>query len=127
MPGVKEQVKDGFKDAAYVAIGLGVIGFQKAQVRRRELTKHVDARTEQLRAQLEQRTKVVQDTVGSLLKQRLDHLDKGIGAALDQVGERLEMVEPTLPEPAQQITRQVYTQAKEVRSQIRNLLGKYAA
>jgi len=127
MPGIKEQVKDGVKDAAYVAVGLGVIGFQKAQVRRREITKQLDARTEQLRARLEERTKVVQDTVGSLLKQRLDDLDKGIEAALDQVGERLEMVEPTLPEPAQQITRQVYTQAREVRSQIRSLIGKYAA
>jgi hypothetical protein len=30
------------KNAAYVAIGFGVIGFQKAQVRRRELTKQLE-------------------------------------------------------------------------------------
>ncbi len=32
-------VPKDLKDAAYVAIGLGVLGLQRAQVRRRELTK----------------------------------------------------------------------------------------
>jgi hypothetical protein len=30
-------------DAAYVAVGLGVLGFQRAQVRRRELRQQVEA------------------------------------------------------------------------------------
>ncbi len=30
---------DNLRDAAYIAIGLGVIGFQRAQVRREELAK----------------------------------------------------------------------------------------
>ncbi|MDQ1402019.1 MAG: hypothetical protein QOG03_335 [Actinomycetota bacterium] len=36
------------KDAAYVAVGFGVIGLQRAQVRRVELTKQLD----QLRTQV---------------------------------------------------------------------------
>ncbi|HEY1633727.1 MAG TPA: hypothetical protein VGF64_03135 [Acidimicrobiales bacterium] len=30
------------KDAAYVAVGFGVLGFQRAQVRRREVLKRLD-------------------------------------------------------------------------------------
>jgi hypothetical protein len=35
-------VNKTLKDAAYVALGFGVLGFQKAQVRRREAFKLVD-------------------------------------------------------------------------------------
>jgi hypothetical protein len=31
------------RDAVYIAVGLGVLGFQRAQVRRRELQQQVDA------------------------------------------------------------------------------------
>ena len=34
---------DTLKDAAYVTIGFGVLGFQRAQVRRQELRKQLDA------------------------------------------------------------------------------------
>jgi hypothetical protein len=35
-------VNKTLKDAAYIALGFGVLGFQKAQVRRREMAKLVD-------------------------------------------------------------------------------------
>jgi hypothetical protein len=35
--------RDAARDAVYIAVGLGVLGFQRAQVRRRELQQHVDA------------------------------------------------------------------------------------
>ena len=38
------------KDAAYVAVGFGVLAFQKAQVRRRELEKQLAVSTETLRS-----------------------------------------------------------------------------
>jgi len=51
------------KDAAYVAIGLGVIGFQKAQVRRQELNKQFEQQRKQLETQAnearEQLTKLI--------------------------------------------------------------------
>lgn len=34
-------VKKNFRDAGYIAVGAGVIGFQQAQVRRRELTNRI--------------------------------------------------------------------------------------
>ncbi len=36
------------KDAAYIAVGFGVLGFQRAQVRRRELLKRLEGLASQL-------------------------------------------------------------------------------
>lgn len=38
------------KEAAYVAVGLGVLGFQQAQVRRRELARQLAERQSELEA-----------------------------------------------------------------------------
>jgi hypothetical protein len=55
MPSIDtDAIANAAKDAAYVTIGLGVLGFQQAQVRRRELAK---ALTDQLgngRAQIDE-------------------------------------------------------------------------
>ena len=40
------------KDAAYVLVGLGVLGFQKAQVRRQELRRQLEAQRGTFEAQL---------------------------------------------------------------------------
>jgi hypothetical protein len=40
------------KDAAYVAVGLGLMGFQRAQVRRVEITRDFESRREALETQL---------------------------------------------------------------------------
>ena len=36
-------VRKSFTDAGYIAVGLGVMGFQRAQVRRRQLQEHVQS------------------------------------------------------------------------------------
>ena len=41
--GITEKIAQTARDAAYVAVGLGVIGFQKAQVRRHELAGRIGA------------------------------------------------------------------------------------
>ena len=51
------------KDAAYITVGLGVIGFQRAQVRRQELTKQLNEQVSQTRGQVE---KVAKDIEGRL-------------------------------------------------------------
>ena len=40
------------KDAAYVAVGFGVIAFQKAQVRRREIEKQLEVQLNELETRL---------------------------------------------------------------------------
>jgi hypothetical protein len=42
MADVLTAARDTARDAVYVAVGLGVLGFQRAQVRRRELQHHLE-------------------------------------------------------------------------------------
>jgi uncharacterized membrane-anchored protein YhcB (DUF1043 family) len=58
------------KDAAFVAVGFGVIGLQRAQVRRVELTKQLEVQRQVLETQLDelrtQVAKAAQDVEGLL-------------------------------------------------------------
>jgi hypothetical protein len=70
------------KEAAYVAVGLGVLGFQRAQVRRRELASQLQDQRPELEEQLAGvRAQVVE--LGRELERRLQ-------PALVDAGERLE-------------------------------------
>ena len=44
-----EDLADALKEGAYIVVGLGVLGFQRAQVQRVELTKQFEAQTEQMK------------------------------------------------------------------------------
>lgn len=64
------QIPSALKDAAYVAIGFGVLTFQRAQVQRQELSKTVDGARESLEDRLklvEERLEAVQSDVDKLL------------------------------------------------------------
>jgi hypothetical protein len=64
------------KDAAYVSVGLGVIAFQRLQVRRNELTKTLNEQSEQARGAL--------GAVGSLVGDRVKVVEERLGAVLDR-------------------------------------------
>ena len=91
------------KDTAYVAVGLGVIAFQKAQVRRVELQK-------QVRAQL--------------------HDTRDAGHQAGRRGHRSASspcstsVEERLPAQAKTIVKQARETAKDARGQVREIVGK---
>src|SRR4029077_10437060 len=59
-------VTDTIKDAAYVTIGLGVLGFQKAQVRRVELTKQFEEQVKALEGQVAEGRKVATDLAAQI-------------------------------------------------------------
>lgn len=92
------------KDAAYVAVGFGVIAFQKAQVRRRELEQKFGVSTESIREQL---TKVAADA-----EKNFEPVVEAVEASLDQFEERL-------PEQAREVFKQVRTSAKQAGEQFR--------
>lgn len=70
------------KEAAYVAVGFGVLGFQRAQVRRRQLASQLQEQRPELEDQLAgARAQVVE--LGRELERRLQ-------PALADAGERLE-------------------------------------
>jgi hypothetical protein len=64
------------KDAAYVSVGLGVIAFQRFQVRRQELSKALRGPVGEARGTLE--------TVSALVAERLKVAEERLSATLDR-------------------------------------------
>ena len=73
-----EDVTNAVKDAAYVSVGLGVIAFQRLQVRRNELSRSLSGSTGEARGALE--------LVTNLVGERVKH-DDGVGARLHDLVE----------------------------------------
>jgi hypothetical protein len=70
-----DDVADAAKDAAYVSLGLGVIAFQRLQVRRTELHKAISSQSGDAKGAL--------DLVSALVGDRLKMLEERMGAALE--------------------------------------------
>ena len=113
------------KDAAYVAVGFGVIGFQKAQVRRQELRKQLDGQLGEARTgfttlstSVEDQVKMVEErfaALGEQVEKYGDELETRITKALDEL-------ETRLPEQAKEVFTTVRTTAKEARGQVRSMV-----
>jgi hypothetical protein len=88
------------KEAAYVAIGVGVLEFQKAQVRRRELA-----------------------CARKLMAKRARDFEATVAQVIKVVDSTLEPVLERLPEPAQAIVRQ----ARETRDEMRTRVFGFSA
>jgi hypothetical protein len=102
------------KDAGYVAVGLGVIGFQKAQVQRQELIKRL----------AEPRTEI--DTLLNGVRSDVTKAVQDVDARVEDVIARIEAaivpLEQRLPVQARDLANQIHVQAREARSQIRGLI-----
>lgn len=92
------------KDAAYVAVGLGVIGFQKAQVRRQELQKDLAGRRQELNTQVEEYGAKLRDLAG-----RVEPVVTDLSQRIDPV---LDDLEGRLPEQAKGFVQQARQAAK---------------
>jgi len=64
------------KDAAYVSVGLGVIAFQRLQVRRNELSKALAGQTDDAKGTL--------DTVAAMVGDQLKLVEERVSAALER-------------------------------------------
>lgn len=73
-----DDVTNVVKDAAYVSVGLGVIAFQRMQVRRNELNKAMAAQAGTARSAL--------DVVGALLGDQVKVVEERLGAVIDRSG-----------------------------------------
>ncbi|MGN6694028.1 MAG: hypothetical protein ACTHN0_07610, partial [Aquihabitans sp.] len=113
-----DTVSDAARDAFYIAVGAGVIGFQKLQVQRVELTKTITAQLDDAKgtaneslatakASFEGASELVDERV-KLLEERLSNLEGRLEALLNQL-------EGKLPE-----------QAKDLVKQARDLVGRAA-
>ncbi len=103
-------VTDLARDAAYVAVGLGVLGYQRAQVQRVELQNRLSK--------------------DFALDQRIDEVRQGVAKGYLQIDDlaetaahfvetTLQPLEDKLPSSVTQVTAKAREQAREVRIQIR--------
>jgi DNA anti-recombination protein RmuC len=109
------------KDAGYVTVGLGVIAFQRTQVRRRELEQQLgDAgqQIDRLSAMLEERRKLVEERVEALGEQ-LDRTVNDLEARIVQV---LDEVRGRLPEQAVEAFDTAVGAARDAGCQILDLV-----
>jgi ABC-type taurine transport system ATPase subunit len=109
---VAEEIGRRITETVYVGVGLGVLAFQRAQVRRRELSALLDQRVGESR------------TVARSVEQGLLALDDRAVALEAMVFERLE---PALPEAARAALEQARAVATTVRAQVRERLNQAAA
>lgn len=106
------------KDAAYVVVGLGLIGVQKAQVRRVELTKQFDQQLKALDLPIDEaRTTIVQ--VVKTLEDRFEPV-------ITQIEGRIDDFETMLPETAKDLVQQARGLAKEAQAQVRDRIAPAA-
>ena len=107
-------VTDLARDAAYVAVGLGVLGFQRAQVQRVELQNRLSQDFS-----LDQRSDDVRQGVAKAFQQ----IDGLAESAAQFVESTLQPIEEKLPPTVTQLTSRAREQAREVRTQIRQLVN----
>lgn len=103
-------VTDLARDAAYVAVGLGVLAYQRAQVQRVELQKRL-----QKDLPIDQRIDDVRQGVAKGFRQ----IDDLAESAVQFVESTLQPIEERLPSSVTQVTTKAREQAREVRIQIR--------
>ncbi len=107
---ISKGVTDLARDVAYVAVGLGVLGYQRAQVQRIELKNKLSKDLS-----LDQRLSGVRSEVTKGVKQ----IDDLVESAAQFVESSLAPLEDQLPPTVTQLTTKAFEQAREVRSQIR--------
>lgn len=111
---ITTQLRTTARDAAYVAVGLGVLAFQKAQVRRQELTK----RLAEDRGRVEYRFSDVREELGRQLKVADDTMEQ----LITRLETTLQPLEERLPEQARALVKEAQAQARQARRQLRQRL-----
>lgn len=105
-------------DAFHIGVGAGVLTFQKAQVRRRELREQLDTYAASTKDQLGQVSTRVDDQL-KLIEERLDAFEGRLEDLFDDLEERM-------PEQVQALVGQAVDVAKDAQAQVKNLLGNAA-
>ena len=103
---ISKGVTDLARDAAYVAVGLGVLGYQRAQVQRVELQNRLSK-------------DFSLDEVRQEVAKGIHQIDDLAETAVQFVETTLQPLEDKLPSSVSQVTTKAREQAREVRVQIR--------
>lgn len=106
------------RDSFYVTVGFGVIGFQKLQVRRRELKARIERREH-----LEHLERTV-DHLQSSISTGVSHLDDRVTSLERHVDPVIDDVEARLPSPTREIVHGARDAARGTRSQVVDLIAR---
>lgn len=109
-----EKLVAAVRDAAYVTVGFGVLAFQQAQVRRRELVHNIAERFGTSKAHVE-------ELLGSV-EAKLAKFDARVVAMETKLDSTVEKIEARLPDPAAAFVGQAHGLAKAARQQVRSLV-----
>lgn len=119
IPGVDgEKLAAALRDAAYITIGFGVLTFQQAQVRRREIVASLSTRFGASKTQVDELLAKVEARLGSL-DTRVDAFEAKLDVAVDKLEQRL-------PDQAAALLGQAHDVAKAARKQVRGLVRNAA-
>lgn len=138
------------KEAAYVVVGLGVLGFQRAQVQRVELTRQLEAQLDNLSAlsatlnasseayataardqiaeAREQLARITADlpdatAVRSQLTELAKAVDEAVAPYRQQLDERFDRLEDVLPETARNLVHSAREAAAAQTRTVRQVVG----
>ena len=114
LAGLDAKVVAAVRDAAYITIGFGVLAFQQAQVRRREVVQGLADRFGTSKTQMDEMLATVEAQIAKL-DERFDALDAKLDTAVVKIEERL-------PEQAAALVGQAHDLAKAARKQVRGLI-----
>lgn len=103
------------KEAAYTLVGFAVLGWQKAQVRRQEVSRRLGYP----RAAVDSQLSEARVELGKLAK----GLDAHFRPVAEQIDQGLERLEAALPGPAAGLVHQARHQAGEARSALLDLVS----
>ena len=108
------------KEAAYIAVGLGVLGFQRVQVRRVELMKQFEEARDQIGPdQLETQWVAVRAQLFDLAKL----VDEWLIPARNQIGGQIDVLEERLPESARNLVQAMRETASSQEQTLRGVIG----
>ncbi len=114
LTGLDNKLVGAVRDAAYITIGFGVLTFQQAQVRRREVVQSLADRFGTSRSQMDEMLTSVEAQIAKL-DEHFDSLDAKLDTAVVKIEERL-------PEQAAALVGQAHDLAKAARKQVRGLI-----
>jgi cytochrome c556 len=111
-----DRVVETARDAAYIAVGLGVLAFQRANAARHDMTADFTDRYESGKTQV--------DDLRTRAQQRVTDLDDRFVALEAKLDEAVAALEAKLPEQAATVVGQAHDLVKAARRQLHDLVRK---
>jgi hypothetical protein len=103
---------DNLRDAAYIAIGMGVIGFQRVQTRREDLRKQLQGQREAFESRGAEVVKLLSDAI--------KEADARISPVVDALEAQVDTVVDRLPAQAKSLIEPAHQASKDARQQFRS-------